>query len=493
MLNRKMKQLVLAVGAALGGMSLLPSAEAVSVSSDNLGQVLIFPYYTVRSGWNTLLGVTNTSDRVVAVKVRFREAENSRDVFDFNVILSPYDIWTATLSDSATGPVIYSDDRSCTVGTIGTTPVPFTTTAYTQPAAVDEGGTTPDRMRDGYVEMIMMGASADEPNALADDAIHGTNGVPANCPGLVAAFQNANGIAAVRAAFPEMIPSPLKGTFSLVNQAPGRGFNAVGLPTALNNFRSAPYVTLMLPPEAIGNNVANSGYEPTLAAAETQGIYYDAGTDQPVLGAANGVAAVTDALEQASVLNEWSRRTQTANVGWSTITDWVVTFPTKMFYVDDNTSVYGARHPDRVGGLPPLRIPFTETFQEGEGESCDEVSITVYNREEQTPPPDTIVYPPFSPWVPPPVPTPPELCYEANVLTFNQGALLGADRSVSIQGYPDSYLFGWMQIDFNTALPAIGFAITSRDSNDPGSLLSEAALYDHSYIRPAAPNGEMAR
>ncbi len=89
MINRKMKQLALAVGVALGGLSLLPSAEAVSVSADNMGQVLIFPYYTVRGGWNTLLGVTNTSDRVVAVKVRFHEALNSRDVFDFNIILSP--------------------------------------------------------------------------------------------------------------------------------------------------------------------------------------------------------------------------------------------------------------------------------------------------------------------------------------------------------------------------------------------------------------------
>jgi hypothetical protein len=483
MMKSKVKQLALAVGVALGGMSLLPSAEAVSVSSDNLGQVLIFPYYTVRSGWNTLLGVTNTSDRVVAVKVRFREAENSRDVFDFDVILSPYDIWTATLSDSATGPVIYSDDKSCTVGTIGTTPVPFTTTAYTQPSAVDGGGTTPDRMRDGYVEMIMMGASAATPNSLAAYAIHGTNGVPANCPGLVAAFQNANGIAAVQAAFPEMIPSPLKGTFSLVNQEPGKGFNAVGLPTALNNFRYLPYVTLMLPPEALGGSVTNSGYEPTLAATQTPGIYYDAGNDLPVIdpAATNGAAAVTHALVQASVLNEWSRRPQTADVGWATITDWVVTLPTKMFYVDNNTSVYGGRAAGRTG-LPTGLPPFSEYFN---GKSCDEVSITVYNREEQSPPPSTIVYPPFSPWTPPPSYTPPELCYEANVLTFNKGALLGADRSLSIQGYPDSYLFGWMQIDFITyPLPAIGFAITSRDSNDPGSLLSEAALYDHSYIRP---------
>ena len=82
-----MKKLTLAVGVAVGGLSLAPTAGAVSVSANNLGQALIFPYYTVRGGWTTLLGVTNTSNQVVAVKVRFREAYNSRDVFDFNIIL----------------------------------------------------------------------------------------------------------------------------------------------------------------------------------------------------------------------------------------------------------------------------------------------------------------------------------------------------------------------------------------------------------------------
>jgi len=483
MMNRKMKQLALAVGVALGGLSALPSAQAVSVSADNLGQALIFPYYTVRGGWNTLLGVTNTSDRVVAVKVRFREALNSRDVFDFNVILSPYDIWTGYLVEGGNGPILRTTDKSCTVGAIPAAGQPFTTTAYTGPGAPDGGGTTTDRLRDGYVEMIMMGAAA-ETNSLASNAVHGSNGIPKDCPALVAAFTTASRLGEVRAAFSEYPTSPLKGTFSLVNSSPGKGFNAVGLPTALNNFRTDPYVTMMLPPNVIGS--ANSGYEPTFAAAQTPGVYYNASTDGLVTGAASGADAVTDALVQSSVLNEWSRRND-PGAAWSTLTDWVVTLPTKLFYVDDNTTEYGARDPSRVGGLPALVGPFTETFQAGnDGKSCDDVQITVYDREEQTPRPEEVVYPPFSPWTPPPVGTPPQLCYEANVLTFNRGALLGADRSLSIQGYPESFLFGWMQIDFiKNPLPAIGFAITNRDSSASGlSLLSEAALYDHSYIRP---------
>ena len=121
MMNSKVKKLALAMSLALGGVSMVPSAQAVSVSADNLGQALIFPYYTVRGGWLSLFGVVNTSNQVVAVKVRFHEAYNSRDVFDFNVILSPYDEWTGWLADSPNGPVMYTEDKSCTVGDIFST------------------------------------------------------------------------------------------------------------------------------------------------------------------------------------------------------------------------------------------------------------------------------------------------------------------------------------------------------------------------------------
>ncbi|MDG4555187.1 MAG: hypothetical protein P9E24_13230 [Candidatus Competibacter sp.] len=468
MINRKMKQLALAVGVALGGMGLLPSAEAVSVSADNLGQVLIFPYYTVRGGWNTLLGVTNTSDRVVAVKVRFHEALNSRDVFDFNIILSPWDIWTGWLAEGGNGPVLSTTDLSCTVGAIPAGGQPFTTTAYTASGTDDGGPTTVDRLREGYVEMIMMGAAvANTTNPLAAGAIHKNGAAPTGCGALTAAFTSPTGLPSLQAAFPEYIPSPLKGTFALVNASPGKGFNAVGLPTALNNFRTTPFMTLQLPPS--GNvPFTSSGYEPTLAAATTTGVYYNASTDLPVPGAPSGAAAVSSALSVSSVLNEWSRR-DNPGAGWSTLTDWVVTFPTKAFYADQNTSVYGGwGPPGQRQGLPQGVAPFTETFTEGQ--SCDQVNLRIYDREEQPAPISA-----FSPWVTP------QLCYEANVLTFNQGALLASPNASSIS-YPTSFLFGWMSIDFTTPLPAIGFAITSRDSGN--ALLSEAALYDHSYIRP---------
>src|ERR1700745_2440455 len=94
---------------------------AVNMNPDGLGQVLLYPYYTVNGGQQTLLSVVNT-DTVngKAVKVRFLEGYNSREVLDFNLFLSPAAVWTANvfaLSDagiSGTGAGIFTTDNSCT-------------------------------------------------------------------------------------------------------------------------------------------------------------------------------------------------------------------------------------------------------------------------------------------------------------------------------------------------------------------------------------------
>ena len=37
------------------------------------------------------------------MKIRWREAFNSREVRDFNVILSPYDVWTGVVTSTPDG------------------------------------------------------------------------------------------------------------------------------------------------------------------------------------------------------------------------------------------------------------------------------------------------------------------------------------------------------------------------------------------------------
>ena len=67
--------------------TLVEAPGGMSVSEDGKGQVLLFPYYSVRNGLDTLISVVNTTNEVKALKVRFREGRNNRSVFSFNHVL----------------------------------------------------------------------------------------------------------------------------------------------------------------------------------------------------------------------------------------------------------------------------------------------------------------------------------------------------------------------------------------------------------------------
>lgn len=474
MMNRKIKQLALAVGVALGGAGLLPSAQAVNVSPDNLGQALVFPYYTVRGGWNTLLHVTNTTGQWVAVRTRFHEAYNSRDVMDFIVILSPEDWWGTTVYNGAgDNPYvgIFPDENSCVIGVSNKNQAFPAPVAY-RGAYNDGGPESVERLRSGYVEMIMMGATTGRTLAYSCDQLKSyfTGYIPGQ-----PAFNPTAALAALRGAFSTYPVNALKGQFSLVNL--GKGVNAAALPTALNNFRTAPLVTLQAGPSA---QVAypDSWHEPSLNSATTPGQYINtAGTlvTGTTPGAGSGFAAVTAALEASAILNEWSRNAAGVSDGTSTFvtaTDWVVTFPTKNFFVDTDTHQFAGHAAGRVPTIPAFvpNAPFAEEF---DGTSCDEVGLTVFNREEDF-------------LIPVPVPSPNtnafQLCKETNVLTFNAGTLLQEADVVFVNFDAVDFLYGWMNLDFLTNLPAVGFAITSRDFSS--TFLSEAAAYNHSIVRP---------
>src|SRR5688572_6560925 len=94
----KKNSLTTALLAGLAGAAgLATTAHAVNLNPDGLGQALVYPYYTVNGGNQTVLTVVNTADNVKAVKVRFLESRNSREVIDFNLYLSAFDVWTGTV------------------------------------------------------------------------------------------------------------------------------------------------------------------------------------------------------------------------------------------------------------------------------------------------------------------------------------------------------------------------------------------------------------
>lgn len=521
MMKFSKKQLALAVGAALGAAGLIPSAQAVNLATDGLGQVMIFPYYTTRAGWNTLFNITNTSDQVVAVKVNIREAYNSRDVLDFDVILSPRDVWTAWVENGPDDiPQIVTNDNSCTVPRlVPGVPQPFQGNgangllAYTG-AAADGGPTGTGRMREGYVTMLMMGSSP--ATGLAANAVHNSSGIPKNCDALRAAFSDPAGYVALNTAgtgFPNYAINPLKGMFSLVNAEAGQ--NAGGSAVTLASFRSptpapasivtlqASIVTLQLPPDQVvaanpTEQFAQSFHEPTINAGNTLGqVLLADGTlsTAPDTDAAYfGADQVSWVLLRDTVNNHWTKRVDPTK-GWLTASDWVVTFPTKAFFADQGTTEYSAINPfrgPRITQGPLATSPFSKLF--ANGKSCDPVTYRIFNREEKE-----ITREQGPVFSPAPTPEGNTLCYEVNVLTFDGSRIL--DSAAALTGNVNQLpgLNGWMRLNLASAanalpgrpisaqnpgfgLPVVGFSITTRTAPD-GVLLNEAYLIDHSYTR----------
>ncbi len=156
----------------IGALGIVSSAQAVHVSEDGTGQVLIFPYYNVNNNFVTQFAITNTTNLYKAVKIRFRESKASNDVLDFNVYMSPNDVWNASIrKNPANGKAnIITADNSCTY------PVNSTLKGngkdfidiYT---AVDKADVT-----EGYIEVIEMGVIADGPGPANDGYNPAVNG-----------------------------------------------------------------------------------------------------------------------------------------------------------------------------------------------------------------------------------------------------------------------------------------------------------------------------
>lgn len=471
---RKTK-LAAAISLALAGSAgVLNTAQAVNVNPNGVGEVLLFPYYTVRDGNDTLMSIVNTTGVVKAVKVRFLEGKNSKEVLDFNLYLSPYDIWTGSLTKSANGVLLKTDDSSCTVPTIPNNGVEFRNTEYavTQPDGEDA---TLDRTREGYVEIIEMGVVTDATLAVAATHVDGT---PKDCGVLRDAWAGGawSGNPNAGIAFN---PGGLFGDAVLINVMKGTDYSFKAV--ALEHFFD------------IATHTAPGSTLPSLASAIPQSDVFtgaDASTGMPgVLSSTwfsqgGGVDAVSAALMHDAVMNQY-----VSAAGLSAGTDWVVTFPTKRFYVPV--------HDTSNGGSPVAATPpFTQSFWTGG--APEEVGLAVWNREEggQTGGID------FSPQ---PHNTN-ALSWEVNVITFNDSSVLGSKLELNVDTSSIGEN-GWMRLTFpkgttgssivnnpaahtltddggNTylGLPVIGFAAEQYVNGDVDGLRANyGGLFEHKY------------
>lgn len=447
----KKNSLTTAVVAGLAGVAGIANiSNAVNLNPDGIGQVLVYPYYTVQGGNDTLISVVNTTNTGKAVKVRFLEGRNSREVLDFNLYLSEFDVWTAGIfSLAADGPGnLTTADNSCTVPGIkssaavslptlanGQRYVQFRNFAYTGSAAgVDDAGPNAlTRTREGYIEMIEMGTLVD--NSDSDAFATHVNGVPFSCPSLEAAW-GPGGYWTANATEDLLPPSGgIYGGGAIVNVSNGTyiNYNADALERYSVQIQHTNPGNI-LPNVATGTTCVNAlgcaNIAGTVPVNGAESIVFDNGNlIVSNWTAANRVDAVSAVFAYDNLINEY-----TVETGLGARSEWVVTFPTKRFYVDP---LFVA------AAVPPFTVRFLGT--EGNGTACEPISISAYNREEARP----IGNIDFSPLPPSGVTA---LCYEAQVVTFSQTgtttAVLGATYFNNISTTFTGGVFenGWVNI-----------------------------------------------
>ena len=296
--NYKMKKLVAACAAALA-----TNAAAVTLSPDGLGQALIFPYYTANSArgdaLNTYLSIVNHTGQAKALRVRFREGRAAQPTLEFNLFLSPNDIWTSAVIPAGAGTALVSRDNSCTDPAFG---IDSASMSFSTSAFGDGAGNEAGRTREGFVEVLEMAVLTGTSAAAVTQVL--TTGIPANC-GLVRGTQ----LPSVQA------PSGgLSGTLTVINVASGMDFTVNS--EAFADLASQPYYR----PAADPYPDFNAAEIDPVSEVWHNGNVFRSRWNRPV-------DAVSAVLMRSSYSGEYI-----LDAGTRSLTDFVVTLPTRHFY-----------------------------------------------------------------------------------------------------------------------------------------------------------------
>lgn len=318
---------------------LTDGVHAVHVAPGGMGQVLLYPYYTVRQDginpYDTYITVSNNTVAAKLVRLRLREALAGVPVFSAEILLSPHDTWAAAVVRTQEGADLVTADGSCIVGRPlqpGVTHFPLSNTGYSD---FDDGaGTSLDRTREGFIEVIELGSYSSP--TVVDAARPDAQG-RRNCA-------QVDAIRASLLATNPLLPSGgLYGTLQLINVAAGVAFSANAV--ALDNFTTR---SLTDPSSASEPNLAsgNVTFADLMTSEGSVRVQFDRAID-----------AVSAAITATTMTNDFNVLTETDSG-----TDWVVTFPTKHHYVQRVPAA------PLLSNAPAPARPFQSNFY---GASCD--------------------------------------------------------------------------------------------------------------------------
>ncbi len=434
--NIRKSKLAVALTAALGLGAFAGSAQAVNVANDGIGELSYIPYYSVTKGQEEFIKLVNTSARTVAVKIVFRRGTDSREVRDFNIIMSPFDEWVAKVVPSANGNAkVVTKDTTCTIPNKdqwtkeadGSYSVDFDNTLFGSNVTVESENVITGfknslvkEIKEGYVYVAVMGINRPDitigtVNSVPYLAKH-INGVPRDCGSIDWGFANRLDDVASQFTTPESV---LRVTSSLVDVKAG---SAVEVPvtTFANAFN-------------IGANITSSSVEqPDESFVDVESdIFIDSSATLATGTLDKGQRALSTTVMANQVVGTYdTTNSQTSN--------WIVNFPTKRSLMQ----------------LFPAVQPFND--------SVVTIAKASFDEEEET----SVTTTKFSPALTKTVVLP----WEVNVVGFsNNNSLVSGLFTDSGQGFAK----GWMALTFPkavavssvdgkvtyTGMPVIGFEL----------------------------------
>ncbi len=456
-----------------------PAAELV-VNNDGVGHINIVPYYSVQNGSDTYINIVNT-DTVngKAVKVRFRSASNSDDVFDFTLLLSPGDVFAMAVTAGADGiPQVVTQDKSCTLpNNIGGRSFVFD---RLNPSLTAAGKAR--EASEGYVELLTMADIPPNDGGSTSvvtlyESIKHSQGVPLNCnSSAVRALLNdpADGAAANALG----LTAPTTGLFTnwtLINVARATSHTGAAVAVEGRDSDGLPgYAGIVFWPQTADpiSNPDDYTADPVLAGGQDR-------DGEPV---GPGVAAASyDFPDLSTPLGSFTPQTQAAILSWALAvttvaneyttdpglearTDWVFSSPTRRYAT---AMAYGAGPDDtdlQVFSVNPLLFYGPDNTTVVNGQICVKgiqfgfggAAVTADREERFAQSDDDFVISPGTPAAPR------VFCGEVSVLTFNGGgSVLGAEVAVTdldTQGFVD----GWARLGTpglgGYGLPIVGFS-----------------------------------
>lgn len=534
----KKNVLALSIATLIGGLGFAGSASAaLEVAESGAGHILLVPYYSAQEGNLSVFHLTNT-DTVngKAVKVRFRGASNSDDVLDFQVFMSPGDVWTGIVSKNPeTGLAnLVTADKTCTVPAIPSIAdggQDFITNRLSRSVWTDADKAK--QTLEGYVEILAMadipslgGADAGKkgPNGTtglfntikhkdgvaacdttvlnATTELRRTNTTPgtpeptAGWTGLGAAnpdsyFLTVNGTQNP-GSVPDLKPTTggLTGQWYIMNLEQNTTFSgvmhAVNPTDPVNNVFSPQLEEnaqlVSADPLMIGGTpkiVAQMYDVPDLSTAYETTVGGGDPTDPA--DAALQAKALTDLLLRTSVINQYA-----TDVELDAKTDWVFSMPTRRYTIAADYSVTDLKDANyRVINAAVTGNLFTNAANSSvndKGQICaDSGATTFWDREETT-----VVEPGKGPVFSPttkPGQAKYTMCGEVGVLAFQEGvSALGAD--LTVQRVKAPYVNGWGVVPFGAAgVPVLGASFMKLTNLKVGNgiVANYGVTWNHTY------------